>query len=143
MAKDWEKRADAGDHYVLGFGSPDTWSLKYNMAWDKFWGSNLFSKEVYEKELAYYEKKSNRYGTPLDNRSTYTKSDWVLWCAAMADRKEQAEKLIRPIADYLENTPTRVPFSDWYYTDNGEYCHFIARSVQGGIFMPMLFGEKK
>lgn len=143
MAGDWEKRADAGDHYVLGFGSPDTWSLKYNMVWDKFWGSNLFSKEVYEKELAYYEKKSNLYGTPLDNRSTYTKSDWILWCAAMADTKEQAEKLIGPVADYLENTCTRVPFSDWYYTDSGKYSFFIARSVQGGIFMPMLMEEKK
>ncbi len=143
MAKDWEKRANAGDHYVLGFGSPDTWSLKYNMAWDKFWGSNLFSKEVYETELAYYEKKTNLYGTPLDNRSTYTKSDWILWCAAMADSREQAEKLIKPVAYYLENSTTRVPFSDWYFTDSGMFRKFIARSVQGGIFMPMLFGEMK
>jgi Domain of unknown function (DUF1793). len=31
-----------------------------------------------------------------------------------------------------------VPFSDWYNTKTGAYCHFIARSVQGGIFMPLL-----
>ena len=138
MAEDWEKRAAAEDHYVLAFGRPDTWSLKYNLVWDKIWGSNLFSAEVYEKELAYYEKMTNRYGTPLDSRSTYTKSDWILWCAAMADDKEQAEKLIAPVADYLENTGSRVPFSDWYYTDTGRYVHFIGRSVQGGIFMPIL-----
>ena len=36
MAKDWEKRAIADDHYVLAFGNADTWSLKYNLVWDKF-----------------------------------------------------------------------------------------------------------
>ena len=142
MAKDWEKRADAGDHYALVFDNPDTWSMKYNLAWDKFWGTNLFSEEVYEKELAYYVKKTNPFGTPLDSRSTYTKSDWILWCAAMAGSKEQAMKLIDPVANYLENTPDRIPFSDWYFTDNGAFRGFIARSVQGGIFMPMLFTMK-
>lgn len=143
MAKDWEKRADAGDHYALAFDSPDTWSLKYNLVWDKFWGCDLFAEEVYEKELAYYELKANTYGTPLDNRSTYTKSDWILWCAAMAESKEQAERLLNPVADYLENSQTRIPFSDWYFTDSGNFRNFIARSVQGGIFMPMLFAEKR
>jgi len=143
MARDWEKRSYAGDHYALVFDNKDTWSLKYNLVWNKFWGSNLFSEEVYEKELAYYEKKTNPFGTPLDSRSAYTKSDWILWCAAMAENKEQAEKLIGPVANYLENTVSRVPFSDWYYTDSSEYVHFIARSVQGGIFMPMLFAEKR
>lgn len=143
MAADWEKRAAAEDHYVLGFGRPDTWSLKYNLVWDKIWGSSLFSEDVYEKELAYYEKKANQYGTPLDSRSTYTKSDWILWCAAMAENKEQAERLIHPVADYLENSKSRVPFSDWYFTDTGLYRAFIARSVQGGIFMPMMRHTQK
>lgn len=142
MAADWEKRAAAGDHYALAFGSPDTWSLKYNLVWDKFFESGLFSDEVYEKELAWYVKKTNEYGVPLDSRREYTKSDWILWCAAMAGEKETAAKLIRPVAHYLENTKTRVPFSDWYETVTGEYCHFIARSVQGGLFMPMLMQEK-
>ena len=44
MAKDWEKRAIADDHYVLAFGNADTWSLKYNLVWDKFFGSKLFSQ---------------------------------------------------------------------------------------------------
>lgn len=140
MAADWEVRADAGDHYALAFGSPETWSLKYNLVWDKLWGCSLFSEEVYRKELAYYIKQAKKYGTPLDSRRNYTKSDWLLWCAAMAEDKAQAEKIIEPIARYLENVKEyRVPFSDWYETETGEYHHFIARSVQGGIFMPMMF----
>ncbi|MDO4294251.1 MAG: DUF4965 domain-containing protein [Eubacteriales bacterium] len=138
MAADWEKRALAGDHYMLAFGSPQTWSLKYNLVWDRFFGSGLFSQEVYDRELAYYIKKRNAYGTPLDSRRDYTKSDWILWCAAMADRR-QAEELIAPVAAYLKETASRVPFSDWYETVSGKYCHFMARSVQGGLYMPLLF----
>lgn len=139
MAADWEVRALAGDHYALAFGSPDTWSLKYNLVWDKMWKSGLFSDEVYEKEIAYYIGKINKFGTPLDSRKGYTKSDWLLWCAAMAENAEQAGKIIEPIARFLEETKDRVPFSDWYETENAEYHYFKARSVQGGIFMPMLF----
>lgn len=141
MASDWEKRAKADDHYqlVFGEGEKDTWSLKYNLVWDKLWKSGLFSDEVYEKELDYYKKKANRYGTPLDSRAAYTKSDWILWCAAM----DNTAALIQPVAAYLKETTTRVPFSDWYQTDSGRYCYFIARSVQGGIFMPMLAEQIK
>ena len=139
MAADWEVRAKAGDHYALAFGKPDTWSLKYNLVWDKMWGSEIFSQEVYEKELAYYVEKTMEYGTPLDSRENLAKSDWILWVTAMAKDKEQAEKLIKPVAHYLEESTTRIPFSDWYMADSGTYCMFKARSVQGGIFMPMLF----
>ena len=143
MAADWELRAKADDHYMLAFGSPDSWSLKYNLVWDKVWNTHLFSDEVYEKELSYYIQKANEYGTPLDSRSTYTKSDWILWCASMAKEKEQAKKLIQPVAHYLENTVSRIPFGDWYFSDTGTYCQFIARSVQGGIYMPMYLNKVK
>ena len=138
MAGDWEKRADAGDHTALSFGDRDSWSLKYNLVWDKFFGSSLFREDVYRKEIDYYIKKSNVYGVPRDSRKEYTKSDWILWCASMTDDRKKVDALIAPIAAYVNETPSRVPFSDWYETVTGEYCHFIARSVQGGIFMPML-----
>ncbi len=137
MAADWESRAFAEDHYMLAFQSADTWSLKYNLVWDKIFGSQLFSDKVYQTELAWYEKHTNSYGTPLDSRNVYTKSDWICWCAAMSEDGEQMKKLIAPIALYLENSPTRIPFGDWYNTVTGSYEHFIARSVQGGIYMPI------
>lgn len=143
MASDWEERALSDDHYTLVFDAPDTWSLKYNLVWDKIWDSKLFSDEVYEKELSYYIQQTKEYGTPLDSRSSCTKSDWILWCAAMANDKEQAEELIRPVANYLENTKSRIPFGDLYDVDSGLYYRFIARSVQGGIFMPMFFQKNK
>lgn len=141
MAADWERRANVGDHYSLTFDQPDSWSLKYNLIWDRFFGTHLFSEEVYQKEYKYYLEHTERYGTPLDSRKTYTKSDWILWCAAFAGSKEEAEQLIRPIAEYQRSTESRYPFSDWYDAITGKYCAFKGRSVQGGIFMPILMAE--
>ena len=42
------------------------------------------------------------------------------------------------VARTLRETTTRVPFSDWYDTKTGRYEHFIARSVQGGIYALLL-----
>lgn len=143
MAADWEIRANSGDHYSLVFDDPDTWSLKYNLVWDRMWGCKLFSDTVYEKEISYYIKKTCEYGTPLDSRKSYAKSDWTLWCATMTKEKALAEKLIKPVAHYLELSESRIPFGDWYDAETGLYYKFINRSVQGGIFMPMLFEKNQ
>ncbi|MGI5989161.1 MAG: glutaminase domain-containing protein [Lachnospiraceae bacterium] len=143
MAESWEKRAAAGDHTMLAFGRPDTWSLKYNMVWDKLIGSGLFDEEIIRRDIAFDLGKANKYGVPLDSRADYTKSDWILWVAAMTDDKEVRKELISGVARYLRETPTRYPFGDWYDTKSGQYCHFKGRSVQGGIFMPILADEWK
>ena len=113
--------------------------MKYNLLWDKVMNLNLLPASFYAAETASYLPRMNKYGLPLDSRADYTKSDWILWCASMFDDKEQAKLLIDPVAHYLENSQSRVPFSDWYYTETGIHCDcFIARSVQGGIYMPLL-----
>ncbi len=137
MAIDWVERASTIDHTSLVFTDKESWSLKYNLIWDVFFESNLFPKEIFKTEIDYYIKKTNKYGVPLDSRKEYTKSDWILWCASMAENDKMKE-LIKPVARYLKETESRVPFSDWYETVSGNYIHFIGRSVQGGIFMPML-----
>ena len=80
----------------------------------------------------------NEFGLPLDNRKTYTKSDWELWCAGMSSDQEVRQAIIDAVAHYLEKSATRVAFSDWYDTISGKYEQFKARSVQGGLFMPFL-----
>ena len=114
------------------------WSLKYNTVWDKLFGFGIWDEEFYKKEIDRYMQEANEYGIPLDSRKTYTKSDWIMWSSAMADTKEGVEGFAKPLVKYLKETSTRVPFSDWYDTVTGKYICFIARSVQGGIFMPLL-----
>ena len=114
------------------------WSMKYNLVWDKLLQLDLLPEEFYRRELASYIPRMERYGLPLDSRADYTKSDWMAWCAAMAQDEDTRKALLAPMAKYLRETQTRVPFSDWYDTKTGRFVAFIARSVQGGMFMPML-----
>lgn len=142
LAARWEERAGKGDHTVLSFGDDDSWSLKYNTVWDIFFDTELFSDSFFMNEIKWYIKCSNKYGVPLDSRKAYTKSDWILWCAAFASTKEERKALISPIAEYLYDSPDRDPFGDWYDTETAARIHFRNRTVQGGIFMPILIDEQ-
>ena len=137
MAFFWKAHIPTDGGTPLSFDG-DGWSMKYNTVWDKLFGFNLFSQDFYEKEMDFYLSKINNYGCPLDSRADYTKSDWQMWCSAMTDDREKFLAIIAPIERYLKETPSRVPFSDWYDTITGKYQRFIARSVQGGVYMPML-----
>ena len=136
MAKSWFDRADAGDHTWITFDGIG-WSMKYNMVWDKLFKLDMLPEKFYVNENAWYIKCMNEYGLPLDSRCSYTKSDWFMWVAAMAPA-EDFPKYAAPLAKYLRESGSRVAFSDWYDTKSGEYQAFIARSVQGGVFMPLL-----
>jgi hypothetical protein len=136
MANRWVKRADVGGFTSLSFNG-DGWSMKYNLVWDKLFGFDLLPEDFYRREMASYLPRMERYGLPLDSRAPYSKTDWILWTAAMAD-EETFPKFVAPVADYLRETDSRVPFSDYYDTQSGRYEKFIARSVQGGLFMPLL-----
>ena len=141
MAVKWEQDAREGDHYRLAFDRPDTWSQKYNMVWDKLWKLNLFPNGAMEREVKYYLTKQNRYGLPLDIRRDYTKSDWIMWTAAMSKDKKTFVKFVEPLYNYMNETESRVPTSDWYDTKTAQMVGFKARSVIAGHWM-RVFAEK-
>jgi hypothetical protein len=139
FAARWIAEADDGDHFRLAFDKPNTWSQKYNLVWDRVLGLNLFPEAVFRKEMDYYRSVQNRYGLPLDIRRQYTKLDWILWTATLTKNQDDFAALVRPVVRFLNETPDRVPMTDWYRTDTGRRQGFTARPVVGGVFMRMLY----
>ncbi len=138
MSRLWLDLADDGDHYRLAFDLPGTWSLKYNLLWDKLLGLGLFPQEVYDRELRFYEKQMLAYGVPLDNRHTFTKSDWYVWCACLHDSNADFARWIERLWRSLNDSISRVPFTDWYYADTAVQRGFQHRTVVGALFARLL-----
>lgn len=155
MAEIWTKTAANGDGtFRLAFDRPDTFSLKYNAVWDGIFGTGVFPDGIWERELVSYLDRLNPYGVPLDNRAGYTKSDWEVWVASMMRDKADFERVIARLWDFYNETPDRVPMTDWYETeqprqyhyrtcDDGRPVGFQNRTVQGGLFMKLYVFTKK
>ncbi len=137
-ARLWVQKDNDGDHFRLAFDRAGTWSQKYNLVWDRLLGLKLFPPEVAEKALAFYQKHVNQYGLPLDNRADYTKLDWLTWTATLANSQKQFLLFFEPAYRFANESPSRVPLTDWYDTKTGKQVGFQARSVVGGIFIKML-----
>ena len=144
MAKSWCVRAANGDgSYRLAFDQPGTYSMKYNMVWDKIWGTGLFPQKIIRAELASNFTHFNKYGMPLDNRSDYTKSDWLVWTATLSQSRREFERYIAPLWLAYNESPSRVPMTDWYDTVSSRIVGFQNRTIQGGLFIKMLDASGK
>ena len=149
MAASWAERASNGDgSYRLAFDKPGSFSMKYNIVWDKLFGTGLMPRQIIDSEVSSYEEKSHPYGLPLDNRQPYTKSDWLVWTATLASTRKQFEAMTDRLWDAYNFTPSRVPMTDWYWTvtslhksyksRDGVEKSFRNRTVIGGLFIKLL-----
>ncbi|MFZ4574467.1 MAG: glutaminase domain-containing protein, partial [Phycisphaerales bacterium] len=142
FAAKWLRLAEGSEATVLVFGAekPGTWSQKYNLVWDRALGMGLFPAEVFDREMAWYKTKMNKYGLPLDSRRTYTKTDWTVWSACLTRRRSDFDAIMRPVYEWSNASPppTRVPLTDWYETTDGKTMGMYARTVVGGIWMPLM-----
>ena len=142
----WKENANEKDHYKLAFDTDGTWSIKYNMVWDKIFRFGLFD-DVCKIETDFYITKLMKYGIPLDSRGTVAKNDWIMWAAAMCETDEKRDKIIESVWNMINETKTRVPITDHYDATTGlqwrwaEYYTwqgFQNRSVVGGFAILML-----
>ena len=152
MAINFKNNASNGDGSLrLAFDKPGSFSMKYNMIWDNYFGEEIFDKEVKRSEFLSYFDKFNQYGLPLDSRKGYSKSDWLLWCGSFAETNEEFDRFITPLWNAYNETSVNVPMTDWYYTETGDavefwweekkenrFFAFKHRAVQGGLFMKLL-----
>ncbi len=141
-AERWVKEADNGDGtFRLTFDRENTFSMKYNMVWDRLMNLGLFPQSAVENEVKGYKKHFCPYGLPLDSRADYTKSDWLVWTATLADgltEEVSFDDFISPLWTMYNFSPARVPLTDWYSTVTSMQCGFQHRSVQGGLFIKLL-----
>lgn len=143
MALLWEADARDGNHYRMEFHKSGTWSQKYNLIWDKLWGLNIFPPQVLDREINFYLSKQEKYGLPLDSRDLQTKSDWIMWTASMSPDTETFLKFADKQYDYVNETTSRIPLSDYFWAHTGVSCNFSARSVIGGLWMKVFMDREK
>lgn len=139
-ALDWINRAQNSDGtFRLAFDKPESHSMKYNIVWDKLLRTEIMPKNAFLAEINGYKKDTNIFGLPLDTRSGYTKSDWLIWVATLAESRDDFEAIANPLWEFCNITVDRVPLTDWYNTDTGTKAGwFQHRSVVGGHFIKLL-----
>ena len=134
----WQELAKNDGHTRLAYDRPGTWSMKHNLIWDRVLGLNLFPPSVGDAEITWYLKVQKRYGLPVDNRTDTSLIDWALWSSALARNDADFQALLGPIWRYANETPSRVPLSDWFVTTDAKQKGFQARPVVGGLFIKLL-----
>ena len=68
MVPKWMEAAKGGraGGYRLAYDVADSWSMKYNLAWDRVLGLGLFPPDVAEAEMKAYRALLQPFGLPLD-----------------------------------------------------------------------------
>ncbi len=144
MAADVLARAANGDGSLrLAYDREGSYSMKYNMVWDRLWNTGVFDPAAVRSEVRSYFGRFNRYGMPLDGRAAYTKSDWLVWTATMCRTRAEFEAFVAPLWLAYHESASRVPMTDWYDTETAAQCGFQHRTVQGGLFVRLLEASGK
>ncbi len=138
IANYWLKAARDNNNYRLQYDLPNTWSQKYNLVYQSILSLNLFPSDVAKLESDYYMSKMLDFGIPLDSRSNLTKADWTSWIAAFNGDQQQQNAIFAKLYKFANESPDRVPFSDFYDAATGHVLGFRARPVMGGLFVRAL-----
>lgn len=123
-------------HTTLSYGDGASHGLLYNLYASNLLNfANFVPQSVYDMQSNFYPSVKLQYGIPLDTRHTWTKTDWMLFCAAIAS-KDTRDVFVDLIANWINVTPTNRGLTDLYDAATGDYpgIFFVARPVVGGHF---------
>ncbi|RYP39349.1 hypothetical protein DL767_002260 [Monosporascus sp. MG133] len=126
-------------HTTLSYGDASSHGLLYNLYANSLlgFGYDFVPKSVYDAQSAFYPTVALEYGVPLDTRHIWTKTDWMMWAAAIAS-EDTRDTFIRLLARWISATTTNMAFTDLYDAATGDYpnpgLRFTARPVVGGHF---------
>jgi hypothetical protein len=125
-------------HFRLQYDLPNTWSQKYNLIFQSILSLDLFPSDVAQMESNFYATKMLDFGIPLDSRSNLTKGDWTSWISAFSTTEQQQDAIWNKLYKFANESPDRVPLSDFYDAATGHVLGFRARPVMGGLFVRAL-----
>jgi hypothetical protein len=123
-------------HTTLNYGNDTTYSLLYNLYADRLLDLGFVSQDVYDMQSAFYPTAARDWGIPNDTRHAWAKTDWALFCAAIASKATQ-DFIHGLVVKWISGTSITTPFPDIYQADTGAYGdapQFKARPVMGGSF---------
>jgi Domain of unknown function (DUF1793)/Domain of unknown function (DUF4965) len=105
--KAWERYTfdKNGTHAKLAYQLSHSWGSLYNAYADDLLNLGLFPSHLRKIQDKWYQKKTAKYGLPLDSRHMYTKSDWEMFIAAIST-KETRNLLIDKLAIWINETST-------------------------------------
>ncbi len=65
----------------------------------------------------------------------------MVWSATLTGNESDFQALLAPLTVFLDETPDRVPLTDWYESGDGRTMGFRARAVVGGVFIKLLYNK--
>ena len=122
----------------LAYHLPNTWGMKHNLIWDRVLGLDLFPASLGDAEIAWYLEGAEQV-RPAGGQPHGHEPDRLGHVEHRSGpQHEDFEALVAPMFRYANETPTRVPLSDWFKTTDATRAGFQARPVVGGIFIRLL-----
>ncbi|KAH6679358.1 hypothetical protein B0J14DRAFT_296214 [Halenospora varia] len=107
-------------HFTLQYpNNESTYKVIFNLFPDLLLNLSTFPTSAYEMQSSYYPTIHKLGGVALDNRQWWAKSDWNLWCAAVAGDGTK-KMFVDDVWKYMSNGVNRWPFSDrWVVASEG------------------------
>jgi hypothetical protein len=132
------RRGYENSHFKKANDLPGTWSLKYNLAWQRALGLKVFADSILQNEMKWYRSNLKKYGVQLVSTDTYTKSDWMLFAATMTGNRDDFLALAKAEWTFLnECSVTSSGILDWHGTTD-QWTNFPWRGVAAGYFFELM-----